>query len=104
MKTHKREVHYKGPFVCFVRTHQELKQKKGCKSSAPKQIVHKHNDEMQKENEHKCPVSKNYRHQVSLAHHINKIHKSNKNKCDSCGQEFENRGTLIEHSTQPHRR
>ena len=49
LKTHKREVHYKGIFVCFVKTHLELKQKKkqkGCKSSAHKQIVHKHNDEM----------------------------------------------------------
>ena len=27
LKTHKREVHYKGTFVSFVRTHQELKQK-----------------------------------------------------------------------------
>ena len=45
-------------------------------------------------------VSKN---QVSLTHHINTIHKSNENKCDSCGQEFENRETLIEHTVHNHR-
>ena len=45
-------------------------------------------------------VSKNY--QKSLAHHINTIHMSNENKCDSCGQEFENRKTLIEHIVHNH--
>ena len=58
-----REVHYKEIFVCFIcnekfRTHKELKQhiQKRCKSSAPKQIVHKHDDEIHKEDEHKCPM------------------------------------------------
>ena len=27
-----------------------------CQSSAPKQIVHKHNKEMHKKDEHKCPM------------------------------------------------
>ena len=45
-----------------------------------------------------CPSITN--NQVSLAHHINTIHKSKEDKCDFCGQEFENRGTLIEHIVQ----
>ena len=76
---------------------------KRCKSSAPKQIVHKHNDEIHKEDEHKCPMCPSItNNQVSLAHHINLIHKSNENKCDSCGQEFENREALIEHIVHNH--
>ena len=60
--------------------------------------MHKHDDEIHKEDEHKCPMCPSItNNQVSLAHHINTIHKSNEDKCDFCGQEFENRGTLIEH-------
>jgi hypothetical protein len=95
---HKREVHYKGKLVCFVYTNKELKHhiQKRCKSRAPKPMVLKHNDNIHKEVEHKCPMcTKITNNQVSLAHHINTIHKSNDNKCDSCGQEFENRETLI---------
>ena len=96
---HKRKVHYKGTLVCFVcngkvRSNKELKHHihKRCKSSAPKQMVH--NDNIHKEAEHKCPMRpKITNNQVSLAHHINTIHKSNDNKCDSCGQEFGNRET-----------
>ena len=84
---------------------QELQQQiqKQCKSSALKQIVHKHNDEMHKENEHKCPMCPNItNNQVSLVHHINTIHKSDENKCDSCGQEFKKIETLIEHIVHNH--
>ena len=103
LNTHKISVLYKGTFVCFVcddkfKIHQELKQQiqKRCHSSAPKQILHKHNDEMHKKDEHKCPLCpKMTNNQVILAHHINTIHRSNENKCDSCGQEFENIETLI---------
>ena len=78
LKTHKREVHYKATFVCLVcdekfRTHKKLQQQiqKQSMTSAPKQIVHKHNDEMHKENEHKCPMCpKITNKQVSLAQHV----------------------------------
>ena len=64
MKMHKREVHEEGTFSCFVcnnkfRTHKDLKQhmQKRCKSNAvPKSIVHKHNEDIMKKDEHKCPV------------------------------------------------
>ena len=53
--------------------------------------------------EHKCLMCpKTTTIQVSLAHHINRTHKSNKDKCNSCGQEFENREPLIEHIVHNH--
>ena len=50
-----------GNICMFCQKSPRAKTEKGCKSSAPKQIVHKQNDEMHKENEYKCAVSKNYR-------------------------------------------
>ena len=98
-------------FSCFVcnekfRTHKELKQhmQKRCKTnSAPKQIVHKHNEDIMKEDEHKCPVCpKITNNQVSLVNHINTAHAACKEKFDSCGQQFESIETLIKHIVDNH--
>ena len=96
-------------FLCFIcnykfRSHEELQQhiKKRWKSSAPKQIVQKHNDKIHREDENKCPMCTKITNQVSLSHHINIIHKPNEVKCDSCGQELGNRETLIEHIVHNH--
>ena len=118
LKIHRREVHEEGTFSCFVcnnrfKTHKELKQhiQKKCKSQntanqttvVNKQIVHKHNEDILEEDEHKCTMcSKITNNQVSLIHHINTAHMPKKDKCDSCGQEFENKSTLIEHIVEKH--
>ena len=118
LKIHRREVHEEGTFSCFVcnnrfRTHKELKQhiQKKCKSQSTtnqtigvnKQIVHKHNEDILEEDEHKCTMCpKITNNQVSLIHHINTTHMTKKAKCDSCGQEFVNKSTLIEHIVEKH--
>ena len=66
LKLHRREIHEEGTFSCFVcntnfKTHKELKlhiQKKCKTSSTSKQaaIVHKHNEDILEEDEHKCPM------------------------------------------------
>ena len=118
LKIHRREVHEEGTFSCFVcnnrfRTHKELKQhiQKKCKSQSTAiqtpavntQIVHKHNEDILEEDEHKCTMcQKILNNQVSFIHHINTTHMPKKDKCDSCGQEFENKTTLIEHIVEKH--
>ena len=111
LKMHKREVHEEGSFSCFVcnekfRTHKQLRHhmQKRCKSNnVPNQIIHKHNEDILKEDEHKCPkCPKITNNQVSLVHHINTTHGAVKDKCDSCGQDFESRESLITHIVEYH--
>ena len=118
LKIHRRELHEEGTFSCFVcnnrfKTHKELRQhiQKKCKSpstanptpAVSKQIVHKHNEDILVEDEHKCTMCpKITNNQVSLIHHINTTHMHKTDKCDSCGQEFENKSTLIEHIVEKH--
>ena len=64
--------------------------------------MQKHNDEIHREDDKKCPMCPKITNHVSLSHHINIFHKSNEVKWDSCGQEFGNRGTLIEHIVHNH--
>ena len=47
-------------------------------------------------------VSKNYQQSSITGPPYKHNHKSNDDKCDSCGQEFENRETLIEHIVHNH--
>ena len=113
LRIHKREVHEEGLFACFVcnnkyKTHKELKQhiQKKCKSPngiIEKTIVHKHNEDILVEDEHKCPLCpKITNNQVSFINHMNTKHKASKDKCDSCGQEFENKEILIKHIVDNH--
>ena len=113
LKIHRREVHEEGSFSCFVcnakfRTHKDLKQhiQKRCKSDsnlAPKTVVHKHNEDILKEDEHRCPkCPKITNNQVSLVHHINTMHMVETEKCDTCGHDFENREVLIKHIVDNH--
>ena len=113
LKIHRREVHEEGSFACFVcnqhfKTHKELKQhiKKRCKTThgnTTSSIVHKHNEDILEEDEHKCPICpKITNNQVSLINHINTKHKATQDKCDSCGQEFENKENLIKHIVEHH--
>ena len=77
---------------------------KRCKpNSAPKQIVHKHNEDIMKEDEHKCPICpKITNNQVSLVTHINTTYATNQEKCDSCGEDYQSRETLIKHIVDNH--
>ena len=117
LKIHVREVHEQGSFACFVcsnkfKTHKELKQhiQRRCKTSTnsvSNTIVHKHNEDIHKEDEHKCPkCPKITNNQVSLVHHMNTVHKVVtgvvEEKCDTCGLAFETREVLIEHIVDNH--
>ena len=113
LKIHKREVHEQGTFSCFVcndkfKTHKELKQhiQKRCKTQntpAPTNIVHKHNEDIQKRDEHKCPkCPKITNNQVSLVNHINTMHMVKMEKCDSCGLEYQSREELVKHIVDNH--
>ena len=113
LKIHKREVHEEGSFACFVcnakfKTHKELKQHihKKCKSNAnpsPNKIVHRHNEDILEEDEHRCPkCPKITNNQVSLVHHMNTVHMVITEKCDTCGLEFQNREVLIKHIVDNH--
>ena len=113
LKMHKRENHEEGTFACFVcsskfKSHQELKQhiQKRCKTqnnSSTVKIVHKHNEDINKEDEHKCPkCPKITNNQVSLVNHMNTMHSIKAEKCDSCGQEFQSREELIKHIVDTH--
>ena len=110
---HKKEVHDQGTFACFVcstkfKTHKELTQhiQKRCKTqstSPPINIVHKHNEDINKEDEHKCPkCPKITNNQVSLLNHINTMHMVKVEKCDSCGLEYQSREELIKHIVDNH--
>ena len=113
LKLHRREVHEEGTFSCFVcnkkfKTHKELKlhiQKK-CKTgnvSHQAPIMHKHNEDILEEDEHKCPMCpKICNNQVSLIYHINMKHKSTSEKCDSCEKDFETKEVLIKHIVEHH--
>ena len=101
LKIHRREVHEEQSFACFVcnakfRIHKELKQHilKKCKSNSnpsTNTIVHRHNEDIQEEDEHKCPkCPKITNYQVSLLHNMNTVHRVNTEKCDTCGHEFQN--------------
>ena len=96
LRIHRREVHEQGSFACFVcsdkfKTHNELKQhiQKKCKTSsnsASNPIVHKHNEDIHGEDEHKCPkCPKITNNQVSLINHMNTMHRFVAEKCDTCG-------------------
>ena len=113
LKIHRREVHEQGSFACFVcndkfKTHSELKQhiQKRCKTmsnTASNPILHKHNEDIHKEDEHKCPkCPKITNNQVSLVNHMNTMHKVVTEKCDTCGLEFESREVLIKHIVENH--
>ena len=116
LKLHRREVHEEGTFVCFVcnekfKTYKQLKAhiQKKCKSqSIPKQtqkdsIVHRHNEDILPEDEHKCPkCPKITNNQVSLVNHINTVHNVTKEKCDTCGLEFTKRELLVKHIMENH--
>ena len=116
LKLHRREIHEEGTFVCFVcnekfKTHKQLKAhiQRKCKSqSLPKPtaihpIVHKHNEEILPEDEHKCPkCPKITNNQVSFLYHMNTVHQATIDKCDTCGQEFTNREILIKHIVDNH--
>ena len=113
LKIHRREMHEEGTFSCFVcnnrfKTHKELKQhiQKKCKTQVTGShmpIVHKHNDDILEEDEHRCPkCPKITNNQVSLINHMNTKHSAPKNKCDSCGQDFESKEVLITHIVENH--
>ena len=113
LKIHRREVHEEGLFSCFVcnykfKTHKELKQhiQRKCKpknGSLEKTIIHKRNEDILEEDEHKCPICpKITNNQISLINHMNTKHNVPKDKCDSCGQEFDNKETLIKHIVEHH--
>ena len=89
LKIHRREVHEEGTFSCFVcnnrfRTHKELKQhiQKKCKTQVTDSqtlIVHKHNEDILEEDEHRCPkCPKITNNQVSLINHMNTKHSAPK--------------------------
>ena len=90
------------------RTHSELKQhiQKKCKSNPTPSlsiIVHKHNEDIQKEDEHKCPkCPKITNNQVSLVQHMNTVHRVIAKICDTCGLDFESREVLIKHIVDSH--
>ena len=72
-------------------------------NSASNPIVHKHNEDIHKEDEHKCPkCPKITNNQVSLINHMNTLHKVVTEKCDTCGLEFESREVLIKHIVENH--
>ena len=80
---------------------------KKCKSEgSPKLVqktVHKKNDNILTEDEHKCPqCSKITNNQVSLVNHINTVHVAPKEKCDTCGIKFLNREDLVLHLVESH--
>ena len=103
LKLHRREVHEEGTFSCFVcskkfKTHKQLKAhiQRKCKSQSSNhtniKIVHKHNEDILPEDEHRCLYCpKITNNQVSLVNHINTAHKSTQEKCDSCGKICSNR-------------
>ena len=113
LKMHRRETHEQGTYSCFVcsskfKTHKELKQhiQRRCKTNnttSPPQIVHKHNEDIHKEDEHKCPkCPKITNNQVSLVNHINTMHITKTEKCDNCGMEYQSREELIKHIVEIH--
>ena len=113
LKIHKREVHEQGTFSCLVcnckfKIHKELKlhiQKK-CKTqstAAPIHIVHKPNEDIMKEDEHKCPkCPKITNNQESLVNHINTVHMAKTEECDTCGDRLLSREELIKHIVDNH--
>ena len=113
LKLHRREVHEEGSFSCFVcnknfMTHKELKQhiQKRCKTGSnpiTAKIVHKHNDDILEEDEHKCPkCPKITNNQVSLLNHMNTKHSETKEMCVSCGELFKTREELVQHVSIKH--
>ena len=112
----RRKVHEEGTFACFVcnekfKIHRQLKAhiQRKCKSkSTPKptpinHVVHKHNEDILPEDEHKgpkCPKITN--NHVSLVNHMNTVHQAIKEKCDMCGEEFTNRDILVKHIVENH--
>ena len=116
LKLHRREIHEEGTFACFVcnekfKIHKQLKAhiQRKCKSQsmsapkAPNPIVHKHNEDILPEDEHKCPkCPKITNNQVSLLNHMNTVHQATIDKCDTCGQEFTNREILVKHIVDNH--
>ena len=66
-------------------------------------IVHKHNEDILPEDEHKCPhCPKITNNQVSLVNHINTVHNNKKEKWDTCENIFDNREILIKHIVDQH--
>ena len=113
LKIHRREAHEQGTFACFLcndklKTHKELKQhiQKRCKTqstASPPPIVHKHNEDIHKEDEHNCPkCPKICNNQVLLINHINTMHMVKAEKCDSCGLKYKNKEDLIKHIVDSH--
>ena len=114
LKLHRRETHEEGTFVCFVcnekfKTHKQLKAhiQRKCKSDRPLQsgnkIVHKHNEDILPEDEHKCPkCPKITNNQVSLMNHVETVHMNKKETCDKCGKTCTNREDLVKHIVDNH--
>ena len=91
------------------KTHKQLKAhiQKKCKSKnlaqSKQTIVHKHNEDILPEDEHKCPhCPKITNNQVSIVNHVNSVHKAIIEKCDSCGQTFTSREDLVKHIVDKH--
>ena len=86
LKLHRREIHEEGTFLCFVcnskfKTHKQLKAhiQKKCKSSSSTSpsnaIVHRTNEDILPEDEHRCPkCPKITNNHVSLLNHMNTVH------------------------------
>ena len=100
--------------MCFIcnskfKTHKQLKAhiQKKCKSSSSTSpsnaIVHRTNEDILPEDEHRCPkCPKITNNQVSLLNHMNPVHMTAKEKCDRCGQEFASREVLVKHIVDHH--
>ena len=55
------------------------------------------------DDEHKCPLCPKITNtQVSFINHMNSKHKASKEKCDSCGQEFETKEILKKQINENH--
>ena len=65
--------------------------------------MHKRNEDILPEDEHRCPhCPKITNNQVSLVNHLNTVHMTAKEKCDTCGRMFPNREALIMHIVDSH--
>ena len=114
LKLHRRETHEEGTFACFVcnekfKTHKQLKAhiQRKCKNDNPHQprntCVHRQNEDILPEDEHKCPkCPKITNNQVSLMNHMNTVHMNKKEICDTCGQNFSKREDLVKHIVDNH--
>ena len=86
-----------------LKAHVQKKCKTDTLPKSRNNIVHKHNDDILTEDEHKCPhCSKITNNQVSLLNHVNTVHMVTKEKCDTCVQKFSSREDLVQHLVENH--